>query len=130
MTTFAHFYAYAPNVTASNGTCVNSYGLYIEDQTAVNITNAWSIYAVKGTAHFGSDIQIGGTDAGISRLGAASLAIGNGTKQDVSGKLTMANLNVGGLAAYISNALAILGGLAAGDFYRTGADPDVVCVVH
>jgi len=34
------------------------------------------------------------------------------------------------LPVYASNTAAIAGGLSAGDFYRTGADPDPVCVVH
>ena len=33
------------------------------------------------------------------------------------------------LPAYANNAAALAGGLVAGDFYRTGGDPDVVCVV-
>jgi hypothetical protein len=39
-------------------------------------------------------------------------------------------LAVVGLPVYANNAAAIAGGLAAGDFYRTGANPDPVCVVH
>lgn len=39
-------------------------------------------------------------------------------------------LAVVGLPVYANNAAAIAGGLAAGDFYRTGGDPDLVCVVH
>jgi hypothetical protein len=39
-------------------------------------------------------------------------------------------LAVVGLPVFLTNALAIAGGLAAGDFYRTGADPDLVAVVH
>jgi hypothetical protein len=35
-----------------------------------------------------------------------------------------------GLTAYANNGAAIAGGLVAGDLYRTGADPDTVCVVH
>jgi hypothetical protein len=31
---------------------------------------------------------------------------------------------------YAKNAAAITGGLTAGAFYRTGDDPDRVCVVH
>lgn len=31
---------------------------------------------------------------------------------------------------FANNAAAITGGLAAGDLYRTGADPDTVCIVH
>lgn len=34
------------------------------------------------------------------------------------------------LQVFANNAAAIAGGLQVGDFYRTGADPDVVCVVH
>ena len=37
---------------------------------------------------------------------------------------------VAGLPAYANNAAAIVGGLTAGDFYRTNADPDPICVVH
>ena len=75
-------------------------------------------------------LDIDGTDAGISRLGAASLAVGNGTANNTSGKLTLAHMNLTSLDVYLSNALAITGGLAAGDLYRTGSDPDVVCIVH
>ena len=39
-------------------------------------------------------------------------------------------LAVVGLPAYANNAAAVTGGLAVGDFYRTGGDPDLVCVVH
>ena len=34
------------------------------------------------------------------------------------------------LPIYANNTLAISGGLSAGMFYRTGANPDLVCVVH
>ena len=34
------------------------------------------------------------------------------------------------LPIYANNAAAITGGLAAGDLYRTGADPDPVMIVH
>lgn len=40
------------------------------------------------------------------------------------------SLQVVGLPVYATNALAVAGGLTAGAFYRTGLDPDVVCVVH
>ncbi len=39
-------------------------------------------------------------------------------------------LQVVGLPIYPNNAAAVGGGLTAGAFYRTGADPDPVCVVH
>ncbi|MES2591964.1 MAG: collagen-like protein [Bacteroidota bacterium] len=39
-------------------------------------------------------------------------------------------LQVVGLLVFPNNAAAIAGGLTVGAFYRTGGDPDVVCVVH
>jgi hypothetical protein len=39
-------------------------------------------------------------------------------------------LQVVGLPVYANNAAAIAGGLTVGAFYRTGADPDPVMVVH
>ena len=39
-------------------------------------------------------------------------------------------LHVVGIPVYANNAAAIAGGLTAGALYRTGADPDPVCVVH
>jgi len=39
-------------------------------------------------------------------------------------------LHVVGLPIYANNAAAISGGLTAGAFYRTGGNPDPVCVVH
>jgi hypothetical protein len=39
-------------------------------------------------------------------------------------------LHVVGLPVYANNAAALGGGLTAGAFYRTGGDPDQVCVVH
>lgn len=39
-------------------------------------------------------------------------------------------LQVVGLPVYANNAAAVAGGLTPGAFYRTGADPDVLCVVH
>ena len=71
-----------------------------------------------------------GWDAGISRLNSGVLAIGNGKQGDASGSLVMANVTVTGLPVYANNAAAVAGGLAVGSFYRTGADPDPVCVVH
>ena len=39
-------------------------------------------------------------------------------------------LNLKTLSVYANNAAAVAGGLAVGQLYRTGADPDVVCIVH
>lgn len=40
------------------------------------------------------------------------------------------HLNAPNLQVFANNAAAISGGLNVGDLYRTGANPDPVCVVH
>jgi len=45
-------------------------------------------------------------------------------------KVDLATQASGILPIYANNAAALAGGLRAGSLYRTGADPDVVCVVH
>lgn len=56
---------------------------------------------------------------------------------DTSGNVTFSkNVTMQGtvaataLSVFANNAAAITGGLVAGDFYRTGGNPDQVCVVH
>jgi len=39
-------------------------------------------------------------------------------------------IQVIGTPVYANNAAAIAGGLAVGSTYRTGADPDPLCIVH
>ena len=39
-------------------------------------------------------------------------------------------VRISGLTAYANNAAAISGGLAAGDLYRTSADPSSICIVY
>lgn len=46
------------------------------------------------------------------------------------GKLPISVILGATLAVYANNAAAVAGGLAVGSFYRTGADPDPVMVVH
>jgi hypothetical protein len=44
--------------------------------------------------------------------------------------LSATHVNIPGLQVFANNAAAISGGLSTGDLYRTGANPDPVCVVH
>lgn len=46
------------------------------------------------------------------------------------GMTLTSKLQVVGLPAFANNAAAKASGLSAGAFYRTGGDPDLVCVVH
>jgi hypothetical protein len=45
-------------------------------------------------------------------------------------EITSENIFSGGLPAYANNAAAIAAGLVAGKLYRTGGDPDQICIVH
>ncbi|MFH1504677.1 MAG: hypothetical protein ABIH08_04760, partial [Candidatus Omnitrophota bacterium] len=67
--------------------------------------------------------------SGLQDVAALSI---NGQTGNVGIGTTTPNskLAVVGLSIYANNAAAIAGGLAVGDFYRTGGDPDLVCVVH
>ncbi len=50
---------------------------------------------------------------------------------DDAGKIdTPSTIKLGSVPIYADNASAIAGGLAAGDIYRTGDDPDLLCIVH
>lgn len=101
--TITNAYGLYSTFTTNTGTITNAYGLYINQVLG---TNKWAIYVL---------------DASDNYL-AGKLGIGTPTPTSP--------LQVVGLAVYANNAAALAGGLTAGAFYRTGADPDPVCVVH
>jgi hypothetical protein len=68
--------------------------------------------------------------AGASGLMQTRLAILSNGNVGIGTTAPTAPLQVVGLPQYANNGAAVTGGLTAGAFYRTGADPDVVCVVH
>jgi hypothetical protein len=61
---------------------------------------------------------------------AKTLSVKNTGEVGIGTATPTSKLQVVGLPIYANNAAALAGGLTAGAFYRTGADPDVVCVVH
>lgn len=48
-----------------------------------------------------------------------------GGTQNARVEIPLANLG-----SYANNAAAVVGGLVVGSLYRTGGDPDAICVVH
>jgi len=51
---------------------------------------------------------------------------------ELAGKVNflLGNTCLPDIAEYADNDAAIAGGLVAGDFYRNGGDPDIVCIVQ
>lgn len=82
----------------------NQYMLYMQNPT-LGIAKRYAIYSEGGNNYLGGWLGVG-----------------------VS--VPTSPLQVANLPVYANNAAAIAGSLTAGAFYRTGADPDVVCVVH
>lgn len=54
----------------------------------------------------------------------------DGSRTSITIKGASGVVNFSQLPVHANNAAAIAGGLVAGDLYRTGGDPDPVCVVH
>jgi hypothetical protein len=86
----------------------------VPQATHLQNATALGLYATVGASN---TMALGGT-------GAYAVNVGIGTPVPTS------KLHVVGLQIYANNAAAISGGLTVGAFYRTGADPDPVMVVH
>jgi hypothetical protein len=89
---------------------VNTMGLYSDTGVLVINDGNSSVTFGSGSVNFGnksifwdsSRVLVWNSDAGISRLGAASLAIGDGTASNLSGKLALTMLQLGGTSASFS----------------------------
>lgn len=72
----------------------------------------------------------GGTPGIYFDRRAAAAAAGAFTNYFTIRDNGVVNILLASVTIYANNAAAVLGGLVAGDIYRTGADPDVMCIVH
>lgn len=106
-----------------------------------NNNSGASSYAMMGVNAYGNSWgwRIGSTAANGNAFELVLEAFGTPSVKMVvttTGKFCVGSvvptspIQVPGLPVYANNAAAVAGGLTAGAFYRTGADPDPVCVVH
>ena len=113
----------------STGIRVSMSGAKTDYTDGIYITNA-STSSTAGADKFGVRIRNTGTwnGAGATNYGLYIETPTGGTTN--VGAYIEGDVRVPSLGAYANNAAAVAGGLVAGDLYRTGGDPDVVCVVH
>lgn len=108
---FSGLHLDAPIITSGAGTVTNATTLKISAAPTGAVNNR-AFWVAAGKSLFNGDVLVTNSNVGI------------GTTTPTS------KLQVVGLSVYADNAAAITGGLTAGAFYRTGGDPDLVCVVH
>jgi hypothetical protein len=73
-----------------------------------------------------------GVGGGVEITGVTSITITSNTGAIVLTSAAAPNplYSIANLPIFADNAAALAGGLVAGNLYRTGADPDTICVVH
>ncbi len=98
----------------------------------IGTTNGFwiSSFTIKSDVSGVARTAIDTTDGTVN--GATNEAISISTNGNIGIGTTSptSKLQVVGLPVYVNNSGALAGGLTAGAFYRTGADPDPVMVVH
>jgi hypothetical protein len=112
-----------PTGPGSNGQYLQTNGHGVTSWVTISTTETWA--ALTGDL---TETQVipwdGGTpgtkDTGISRLGAASLAIGNGTASDITGALTLKVVNISDTGA---NADLVMLNTTAATALTTNASP-------
>jgi hypothetical protein len=123
--------------TSNNGNAAAIWG----EMTSGGLVTSAGVYGkvagTTGSGVYGEATSASGTNFGVYGKSASATGWGLYTPNNLyAGKISIAtasttsNLQVEGLPVYANNTAAKNGGLAAGAFYRTGGDPDYVCVVH
>lgn len=103
-----------------------------DQSQTVNYQKGAIIYeGVAGSARGRIHIALENTDASTSVvLADAKLTVLSNGNVGIGTTGPTSKLQVVGIPIFATNATAITGGLTAGAFYRTGTDPDHLCIVH
>jgi hypothetical protein len=127
--------------TTNNTVC--AFDVFPKGSPAENVGNGFAWMDICST-----DLTVDGANIAAARLGISSthaytgtfkfgtatllpFAINvNGTNAMVFGITGIVNTPLASRPVYANNAAALAGGLVAGDHYRTGGDPDLLCIVH
>jgi len=91
-----------------------------------NDGNTVGLYYYEGIGGMRSALEVASKTSGFSNL----VLMKSGGNVGIGTTSPKSALHVVGLPVYANNAAAVAGGLTVGAFYRTGGDPDLVCVVH
>lgn len=116
----------------STGTLLTSFpsGPIAANSGKTNVTSYQVFSAGYGIGTDNSDLVIFANPLqGVSLKAAGGTGQVNGTTW-LRVAATRINLLLAAIPIYANNAAAITGGLTQGSLYRTGADPDVLCIVH
>jgi hypothetical protein len=105
------------SATADTSTCTISAG-----------SGGTSVTTTGPLAFEGSDVEFTSDIGSITFISAVGLSFTAPTFLSLDSPDY--NLALHGVLIFANNAAAITGGLSQGDLYRTGADPDVLCIVH
>jgi hypothetical protein len=101
----------------------NYHRIFYVDSTA-------RLRAGDGSAALPSYSFNGDPDTGMFYAGTDHLGLSAGGVKVMGLRQNQINFSIGTIPVYANNAAALVGGLASGDLYRNGSDPDVLSIVH
>jgi hypothetical protein len=106
---------------------INFWMTTVPPQTFAAVTNEW-IYSYDATTGLFAAKQPCAKNLCDSTTGAGHVVLDSGPT--ITNLTATGVTSLPGLQVFANNGAAISGGLVAGNLYRTGSNPDNVCVVH
>jgi len=112
------------------GRLVMDNGQYLQMKNAAGAATSVLHLTTNNNLYIGDIFNSAGGKVFLRSGGKSAMTLSSAGNVGVGTESPTSKLQVVGLPVFNNNAAAIAGGLTSGAFYRTGADPDVVCVVH